>query len=51
MSAEDYHFMREDRLVHWRKIAAYLADHPEEHEIPLANIERWMARVRGILRR
>jgi hypothetical protein len=43
MSAEDHHFMREDRLVHWRRIAAYLADHPEELEIPLANIERWMA--------
>ncbi|MFN6017457.1 MAG: hypothetical protein ACK49N_07755 [Verrucomicrobiota bacterium] len=43
MSTEDYHFMREDRLVHWRRIAAYLADHPWEFEIPLANIKRWMA--------
>jgi hypothetical protein len=43
MSAEDHHFMREDRSAHWRRIASYLGDYPEELAISLANIERWMA--------
>lgn len=42
MLTDDHHFMRENRLVLWQRIAAYVSDHPDELAIPLANIERWL---------
>ena len=42
----DFHLYRQDRRVHWREIAARLRTHPEALEIPLANIERWLAKGR-----
>ncbi len=43
MTPDDHHFRREDRSLHWQRIAAHLAAHPEELSIPLANIDRWLA--------
>ncbi len=43
MSTEDHHFRREDRSIHWQRIAEHMAAHPEDFPIPLANIERWLA--------
>lgn len=43
MSANDYHYLREDRAVHWRGIADQVQQHPEVLEIALSNIERWLA--------
>jgi hypothetical protein len=41
--SEDYHFMREDRTLHWERIAAHVKEHPQDLAIPLENIERWLA--------
>jgi len=43
MTAEDHHFRREDRTVHSLRIASYIAQHPEDPAIPLANCERWLS--------
>ena len=42
----DFHLYRQDRRVHWGEIVACLRSQPEALEIPLANIERWLARGR-----
>ena len=42
----DHHFLREDRVVLWRRISAHLSAHPEELRIALENIERWLKRGR-----
>lgn len=43
MSSTDHHFLREDRAIHWGRIAEHLAASPGDLAIPLANIERWLA--------
>ena len=43
MTTDDHHFRREDRTLHWQRIAAHVAAHPEDLVLPLANIERWLA--------
>jgi len=42
----DFHLYRQDRRMHWGGIAAYLRAQPEALAIPLANIERWLAKGR-----
>ena len=42
MSVDDHHFCREDRTVKWQRIAAHISAHPEELEIALENIDRWL---------
>lgn len=44
--SKDFHLYRQDRRLHWRQIAARLRAQPEALGIPLANIERWLARGR-----
>ncbi|MBN8458041.1 MAG: hypothetical protein J0M04_09395 [Verrucomicrobia bacterium] len=41
MSENDYHFRREDRAIHWRRIARHVEEHPEELGIALDNLDRW----------
>ena len=41
--SDDYHFRRENRATRWKRIAAHLALHPNDLEIALENIERWLA--------
>lgn len=41
-TTDDHHFLREDRTILWRRIAARLAAHPEDLRIALENIERWL---------
>ena len=43
MTADDHHFRREDRAVRWQRIAAHIAEHPEDLAIPLANCDRWLS--------
>jgi len=43
---KDFHLYRQDRRLHWGQIAAHLRAQPEALGIPLANIERWLARGR-----
>jgi hypothetical protein len=43
MSATDHHMFREERAPRWRRIAAHLAAHPEDLNIALENIDRWLA--------
>lgn len=43
MQSEDHHFRREDRTLRWRRIAGHVSRHPEDLEIALENIERWLA--------
>lgn len=43
MTENDHHFRREDRAVHWRRIASHIAGHPEDLAIALANCDRWLA--------
>ncbi len=43
MTVDDHHFRREDRTLRWQRIAAHIADHPEDLAIPLANCDRWLA--------
>lgn len=43
MSVTDHHFHREDRALHWQRIAAHVASHPEDLSIALENIDRWLA--------
>jgi len=40
---EDFHFRREDRGVHWRRIARHIGAHPEDLEVALENLDRWQA--------
>lgn len=40
-AADDHHFLRENRTLMWRRISAHLAEHPEDLQIALGNIERW----------
>ena len=40
---DDHHFRREDRTVHWQRIATHLATHPAGLLIALENIDRWLA--------
>jgi hypothetical protein len=42
MTTDDHHFRREDRAVHWRRIALHIAEHPEDLAIVLANCDRWL---------
>jgi hypothetical protein len=42
VSADDHHFRREDRAVHWQRIASHIGEHPENLAIALANCERWL---------
>jgi len=51
ISTEDHHFRREDRSIHWQRIAAHMAAHPEDFSIPLANIERWLLKPSRMARR
>ena len=46
MTTEDHHFRREDRALHWRRIATHIEAHPSDLAIALANIDRWLARGR-----
>jgi hypothetical protein len=41
-AADDHHFLREDRTLLWRRISSHLAGHPEDLQIALENIARWM---------
>ena len=43
MSDDDHHFRREDRLVHWQRIARHIERHPEDLTIALENLDRWLA--------
>ncbi len=43
MTADDHHFRREDRTVRWQRIAAHIAERPQDLAIPLANCDRWLA--------
>lgn len=42
LTADDHHFLREDRTQLWRRISDHLAAHPEDLQIALENIERWL---------
>ena len=42
----DFHLYRQDRRMHGGGIAACLRAQPEALVIPLANIERWLAKGR-----
>ena len=39
---DDHHFRREDRTLHWQRIAADIANHPGDLHIALENIDRWL---------
>ncbi len=39
---DDHHFRREDRTLHWQRIAAHIEAHPSDLRIALENIERWL---------
>ena len=39
---DDHHFRRQDRGQHWRDLACHLAEHPDDLNVALANIERWL---------
>lgn len=41
--ADDFHFRREDRTTRWQRIAEHLSRNPEDLEIALENIERWLS--------
>ncbi len=43
MTVDDHHFRREDRALRWQRIAAHIAEHPEDLAIPVANCDRWLA--------
>ncbi|HRQ90870.1 MAG TPA: hypothetical protein PLA50_18920 [Bacteroidia bacterium] len=40
---DDHHFRREDRSARWLRIARHLAGRPQDLDIALDNIERWLA--------
>lgn len=42
MYPSDHHFRQVDRARQWQEIARHLAEHLEDLEIALANIERWL---------
>lgn len=46
MTADDHHILREDRTIHWQRIASHIAEHPEDLAIALANCDRWLSRGR-----
>lgn len=39
---DDHHFRREDRTLHWQRIAAHINAHPGDLRIALENIARWI---------
>ena len=39
----DHHFLREDRVVRWQRIAEMVRDNPHNLDIALENIARWQA--------
>ncbi|MGJ8634288.1 MAG: hypothetical protein ACSHX7_10240 [Luteolibacter sp.] len=39
---DDHHFLREDRTLHWQRIATHISAHPDDLRIPLENITRWL---------
>jgi hypothetical protein len=41
MSVDDHHFLREDRALHWRRIAQHIEVHPADLSIALENLDRW----------
>jgi len=43
MSAADFHYLREDREILWRRIAAHIQRHPSDLSIALENLDRWEA--------
>ncbi len=43
---EDYHLFRADRKERWCQLARHLENHPDDLEIALANIDRWLERGR-----
>lgn len=43
MDADDHHFRREDRQSLWLRIARHIEQHPEDLNIALENLDRWLA--------
>ena len=43
MSANDYHFRREDRSSLWLSLARHIEAHPDDLIIALENLDRWQA--------
>ena len=43
---DDHHFLREDRAIRWRRIAQSVRENPENLDIALGTISRWLARGR-----
>jgi hypothetical protein len=43
MSASDHHFLREDRVVRWQRVARHVLKFPEDLRIALENLDRWEA--------
>lgn len=43
MTCDDHHFRREDRTVHWHRIAKHIEKHPGDLAIALENLDRWQA--------
>lgn len=43
VSANDHHFLREDRTVKWERIAGHVESHPGDLDIALQNLDRWEA--------
>jgi len=44
--SDDFHFRREDRGERWQRIADHLARNPDDVDIALENITRWLDRGR-----
>lgn len=40
---DDHHFLREDRAVRWQRIAGLVRENPDNLDIALENIARWLA--------
>ncbi len=43
---DDFHLYRKDRRLHWHEIAATVRENPGLLQVPLGNIERWLAKGR-----
>lgn len=43
---DDFHLYRRDRREHWRDIAARIRAQPAVLSVPLANLDRWLAKGR-----
>ncbi len=41
--SDDHHFLREDRTLRWQRIAGLVRGNPENLDVALANIARWLA--------